>query len=200
DLPSFVNVFLNEANEELGKKVNDLDEEFYIFFKNKIFKNNLEGSPTSGGQPSDCLGSGLPAHTLTLNEGTGLSLSYHPTRNRYYLSTGSSGRSELYCASAQGAPGQPLVDNVERLRLWYGEAAAAAPWRVARYVGAEAVGDWNRVLSVRLCLLMRGSEAVLGEDDALDYRDCEGEPARAEDRHPRRAYFTTATLRGRMAW
>ncbi|MDF3821582.1 helix-turn-helix domain-containing protein [Leptospira sp. 96542] len=42
DLPSFVNVFLNEANEELGKKVNDLDEEFYIFFKNKIFKNNLE--------------------------------------------------------------------------------------------------------------------------------------------------------------
>jgi type IV pilus assembly protein PilW len=160
----------------------------------------VNSSPTSGGLPSDCIGSGLAASTLTLDEGTGLTLSYYLTRNRYYLSVGSSGRSELYCASAQGAPGQPLVDNVEGLRLWYGETDATEPRRVARYVGAEAVSDWGRVLSVRLCLLMRGSEAVLGEDETLDYLDCEGQPARADDRHPRRAYFTTATLRGRMAW
>lgn len=160
----------------------------------------VNSSPTSGGLPSDCIGSGLPASTLTLDEATGLTLTYYPTRNRYYLSTGSSGRSELYCASAQGAPGQPLVDNVEGLRFWYGEADATAPRRVVRYVGAEAVSDWRLVLSVRLCLLMRGSEAALGEDDPLDYLDCEGQPARADDRYPRRAYFTTATLRGRMAW
>lgn len=160
----------------------------------------VNSSPTSAGLPSDCIGSGLSASTLTIDADTGQALSYYLTRNRYYLSMGSSGRSELYCASAQGAPGQPLVDNVEALRLWYGEADAAEPRRVARHVGAEAVSDWNRVLSVRLCLLMRGSEAVLGEDDALDYQDCEGAPARADDRHPRRAYFTTATLRARMAW
>ncbi|WP_165493171.1 PilW family protein [Hylemonella gracilis] len=160
----------------------------------------FNSSPTSGGLPSDCLGSGLTASAVTLDESTGLSLSYYLTRNRYYLSVGSSGRSELYCASAQGAPGQPLVDNVEGLRLWYGEADAAEPRRVVRYVGAEAVSDWNHVLSVRLCLLMRGGEAVLGEDDALDYQDCDGAPARADDRHPRRAYFSTAALRGRMAW
>jgi type IV pilus assembly protein PilW len=160
----------------------------------------VNSSPTSAGLPSDCIGSGLPVSNWPVDEDLGLSLAYYPTRNRYYLSVGSSGRSELYCASAQGAAGQPLVDHVEGLRLWYGEADASEPRRVARYVGAQAVTDWGRVLSVRLCLLMRGEEAVLGEDDALDYLDCEGEPALAIDRHPRRAYFTTATLRARMAW
>lgn len=160
----------------------------------------VNSSATSGGLPSDCIGSGLPASTITLDEDLGQTLSYYLTRNRYYLSVGSSGRSELYCASAQGAPGQPLVDNVAALRFWYGEADAAEPRRVVRYVGAEAVGDWRHVRSVRLCLLMRGSEAVLGQDDALDYRDCDGTMARANDRHPRRAYAMTATLRGSMAW
>lgn len=171
------------------------DDVLEISYEADVFNS----SPTSSGVPSDCIGSGLSAVTLTLDPNTGLTLSHYPTRNRYYVSTGSSGRSELYCASAQGAPGQPLVDHVEALRVWYGEADAAEPWRVARYVGAESVHDWNLVMSVRLCLLMRGGDAVLGEDDALDYLDCDGTPAQAEDRHPRRAYFTTAALRARMA-
>ncbi|MFO6421103.1 PilW family protein [Hylemonella sp. W303a] len=160
----------------------------------------VNSSPTSSGVPSDCIGSGLSARTQSLGADTGLMVSYYPTRNRYYVSTGSSGRSELYCASAQGAPGQPLVDHVEALRFWYGEADATEPRRVVRYVGAESVSDWSLVISVRLCLLMRGREAVLGEDDALDYLDCEGARVQAADRHPRRAYFTTAALRGRTAW
>jgi DNA-binding NtrC family response regulator len=41
DLPSFVNCFLEEASITLNKKVKTLDEDFFGFLKNKVFKNNL---------------------------------------------------------------------------------------------------------------------------------------------------------------
>ncbi len=147
--------------------------------------------PTSGNKPTDCLGNGLAA------DAGGVFLAY----NRYYLATSSSGRSELHCASRQGAGGQPLVDNVEGMTLWYGEANAASPRVVVRYLRAGAVSDWGRVISVRVCLLMRSSEAVLGSaEDTLTYLDCDSEQQTAADGYVRRAYFSTTTLRNKMAF
>ncbi|TGM02036.1 helix-turn-helix domain-containing protein [Leptospira jelokensis] len=40
ELPIFVHIFLEEANQTLSKKINSLDEDFYIFLKNKIFNRN----------------------------------------------------------------------------------------------------------------------------------------------------------------
>ncbi|TGL24106.1 transcriptional regulator [Leptospira yanagawae] len=40
DLPIFVHSFLEEANQSLNKKITSLDEDFYIFLKNKIFSRN----------------------------------------------------------------------------------------------------------------------------------------------------------------
>ncbi|TGL50355.1 transcriptional regulator [Leptospira kemamanensis] len=40
ELPLFVHTFLEEANQSLGKKITSLDEDFYIFLKNKIFNRN----------------------------------------------------------------------------------------------------------------------------------------------------------------
>ncbi len=154
-------------------------------------------SPTATAVPSDCIGSGLPVSDVAVG-GSGGTLSYYLARNRYYLAVSSAGRAELHCASAQGASGQPLVDNVEAMRFWYGEASAAEPWHVARYVGADAVADWSRVLSVRVCLLMRSSAPVLGEDDPRDYLDCDGVDRIATDLHARRTYYTTAALRNKI--
>lgn len=155
--------------------------------------------PTSSAptEPSDCLGNRLSA--------TG---AFYVTYNRYYLSSGSTGRSELHCASAAKdssggtIPGQPLVDNVEAMRIWYGEAAsAAARSAVVRYVTAGNVTDWNLIVSVRICLLMRSSEPVLQSDeDTLTYLDCASVQQTSNDRYARRAYFTTTTLRNRMAF
>jgi type IV pilus assembly protein PilW len=121
-------------------------------------------------------------------------------RNRYYLSSGGTGRSELHCASP-GNAGQPLVDNVDGIKVWYGEAVAADPRSVARYVSAANVTDWMRVVSVRVCLLMRSNETVLqsSDEDTMTYLDCDSTSQTSTDRYVRRAYFTTATLRNKMA-
>ena len=148
--------------------------------------------PTSSNVPSDCLGNGLAAAG-----------GYYFAYNRYYLTSGSTGRSELHCASAQGSGGQPLVDNVDAMKVWYGEADAADPRAIVRYVTAGSVADWTLVVSVRVCLLMRSSEPLLqsgGGEDTLTYLDCDSASQTSSDRYLRRAYFTTTTLRNKMAF
>lgn len=154
--------------------------------------------PTAADLPSDCLGNGL-----TKVDG------FYLASNRYYVATGVTGRPELHCASRLGNPGQPLVDNVERMKIWLGEANAADPRTIVRYVTPGNVTDWGLVVSVRLCLLMRSSEAVLDAAETGDaatntallaYLDCDGEGKSSADRFLRRAYFTTITLRNKMAF
>ncbi|MCW7491561.1 transcriptional regulator [Leptospira sp. 2 VSF19] len=41
ELPFFVSQFLEEANTELGKKISGIEEEFFVFFKNKSFTKNF---------------------------------------------------------------------------------------------------------------------------------------------------------------
>lgn len=149
--------------------------------------------PTSAGVPADCLGNGLPSTAV----GTA---SFYFAYNRYYLANSSAQRSELHCASRQGAVGQPLVDNVDAIKIWYGEANAANPRQIARYVTAGGVADWNMVVSVRVCLLMRSSEQVLDSDIPGTYLDCDSAAQVSVDRRLRRAYFTTTTLRNKMSF
>lgn len=164
--------------------------------------------PTSGAVPSDCLGNQLRPVAGTLPGPP--AIDYYHTYNRYYLATGATGRSELYCASrTQNAagnpvPGQPLVDNVAAMKIWYGEANAASPRQIVRYVSATpgtGVTDWGRVISVRVCLLMRSSEPVLTPgEDTLTYLDCDSATQTSADRHAYRAYFATTTLRNKMTF
>lgn len=164
-------------------------------------------------KPSDCLGNGLdPIGTAT----------FAVARNRYYVAPGPSGRPELYCASNFNAGSrQPLLENVEDMQVWYGIQGATAR-QVARYAKAgkdnttlstvnaanvATPGEWNKVISVRICLLMRSSEPVFtetavaaGNEDTLTYLDCDSVTKTSTDRYLRRAYFTTATLRSKMAY
>lgn len=158
---------------------------------------------TGGGVPTDCLGNGIPGVPPFF------------ARNRYFINVGAGGSSELSCASDNPiSTPQPLLENVLAMRVWYGVRVhpapppAPQPRQVSGYVTASqliaqgAAVDWNDVLSVRICLLMRSSDAVLnaGTVDTLTYRDCDNNlvvPA-AGDRFLHRAYFTTSTLRSRM--
>lgn len=171
--------------------------------------------PTGGGLPSDCLGIGLNQQTvnvtgavITFNPSppiaTGNTTAFYVTRNRYYLATGSTGRSELHCASSRtpAQPGQPLVDNVEGIQIWYGEAGAD-PRQIVRYVNASGVNNWAKIISVRICLLMRSSEPLLTGEDVTagmsGYLGCGSTAQTSADRYLRRAYFSTTTLRNKMA-
>lgn len=151
--------------------------------------------PTSANVPSDCLGASLAPQVAG-------AITYFLAHNRYYVATNASGRSELYCASDKaGGTGQPLVENIESMKVWYGEANAAAPRQIVRYVPASAVASWGSVVSVRICLLMRSPEAVLSAGEGTGgYLDCDSVSQTSADRRVRRAFFSTTTLRNKMAF
>lgn len=184
--------------------------------KNTVPKT-VAGVPT----PTDCLGADIAVTTPTVGN------PYYIARNRYFVDvqTGAnaSGRPELYCASDKaGASKIPLIENVEDMQIWYGLAAAtvtsnAASRQVVRYVkagkdvttpgtlnavNAATPGEWEKVMSVRICLLMRSAEPILQSEDVLTYQPCDPNAALAtsNDRYLRRAYYTTATLRSKMAY
>ncbi len=184
--------------------------------KNTVPKT-VAGVPT----PTDCLGADIAVTTPTVGN------PYYIARNRYFVDvqTGAnaSGRPELYCASDRaGASKIPLIENVEDMQIWYGLAAAtvtstAASRQVVRYVkagkdlttpgtlnavNAATPGEWEKVMSVRICLLMRSAEPILQSEDVLTYQPCDPNAALAtsNDRYLRRAYYTTATLRSKMAY
>jgi type IV pilus assembly protein PilW len=147
----------------------------------------------NGGTPTNCLGSA--ASTVTVG-----AVTYRFASNRYYVSTSATtGRPELSCAGP-GAAGQPLVENVEAMRLWMGEGNAANPHRPVRYVAPNLVGDWGAVVVVRICLLMRSAEPVLSAEDSATYTDCSGATATSADRRMRRAFFSTVALRNKTAY
>jgi type IV pilus assembly protein PilW len=149
--------------------------------------------PTGGGVPSDCLGNSIPVGPP------------YVAHNRYFISAGNSGRPELYCASDNTAnTPQPLIENIESMQVRYGTSVLASPTQVVRYVTATEVAgqgaaEWARVISVRVCLLVRSAEPVLNPgDDTVAYRDCSGALVTPTDRYLRRAYFTTAAVRDKM--
>ena len=153
----------------------------------------------TGNFPTDCLSNKQPAP----------SLGPYIVRNRYFIDTGPAGRPELYCAS-NWSDKQPLLENVDDMQIWYGVVAAAVPTQVVRYaragkdistantVNAQAAGEWNNVMSVKICLLMRSSEPIITSEDTQTYLDCDSQSVTYTDKFLRRAYFTTATVRTKM--
>jgi type IV pilus assembly protein PilW len=99
--------------------------------------------------------------------------------------------------SATAAPGagQELVEGVENLQILYGEDTDSASGP-NRYVAANDVGDWTKVVSVRVSLLMRTMEDNL--TDAPQNYNFNGVAAVAPDRRLRRVFTTTIGLRNRL--
>ncbi len=73
---------------------------------------------------------------------------------------------------------------------------------------ADVTSAWDKVVSVRVCVVMRSAEPILTAEDSPTYRDCNGNlqtgsvpapsPADPTDsRYLRRAYFTTVSLRNK---
>ena len=118
---------------------------------------------------------------------------------------------------------QPLLSNVESMQILYGVASRPSaelaatydPLRhqIVRYLTASGVDAlastgvlpnatedrWGRVLSVRVCLLMRSDQRV-GDVPAggTSYKDCSNIDKTGTDGYLRRAYITTVLLRNRL--
>ena len=173
---------------------------------------------TVDGLPTDCLGHALTAVTATLPTVAGAvsansDVSYAVADNRFYIAW-SAAVPSLYCKGNGAALPQALVENIEDLQLSYGTVSTATSASTATVAGYLSAGDiatqadlaaladdaarWAKVITVRICVLVR-SEAVLVPDAAsARYLKCDGTlETSAPDLRLRRAYSSTVVLRNR---
>jgi type IV pilus assembly protein PilW len=81
--------------------------------------------PTSGRTPTDCLGNSLPSvsQAVTTSLGAAATVTVYEAENRFFIGTSTYIASpSLYCKgnSANSTNAQPLVENIEQLRIAYG--------------------------------------------------------------------------------
>ena len=177
---------------------------------------------TSGGAATDCLGNSLPVVPAVpqpqMWDGTAVVLAtgitYTVADNRFYIATSDAIKSpSLYCKGSGNATPQPLVENVEDLQLTYGIAkSASATPDVAGYLNAAGIvanadlsllADdvrWSKVITVRICVVMRSDLPVVTDAVSARYTKCDGTlNTSPPDLRLRRAYSTTVVLRNRAA-
>lgn len=160
----------------------------------------------------DCLGAPVQAakYTAGVLDGT----LYPLVESRFWAApNSSSGTSDLSCAGNGGDPAavfrsQPLVQYVEDMRLRFGVAKDGQSADVVKYLDTAAEVDalggstdenWSRVVTVKLCLLMRSADPAPA-DAGSKYIDCNGDPAQSNDGVIRRAYLQTIALRNRSGF
>lgn len=152
---------------------------------------------TSAGKPTDCLGSSLKV------DADGL----YWAENRFFIDTmtGTTTKS-LYCKGNAVANNgntidnnhQPLVENVEDLQFTYGSEKTAGDKTVAGYVKASDVTNWAKILTVRICVVVRSEQPVLSDAKSAYYKNCAGTTVTPGDLYMRRAYQTTVVLRSKL--
>lgn len=101
----------------------------------------------------------------------------------------------LYAVGSRVQDKQPVVNGIENMQFMYG-LDAGADGTVDQYVNATGVGagNWQRVISIRVALLVRSLEPVLAANTAQSYTllDVNVTP---NDRYQRAVYTTTIQLR-----
>lgn len=178
---------------------------------------------TSGGLATDCLGNALPIITASnvpvFNTVTGTvttaAITYTVADNRFYVGTSTVITSpSLYCQGNGGASTpQPLVENIEDMQFQYGTMSATSTSTTATVAGYLTANEvitqtdlaalssdaerWRKVLSVRICVVVRSDTSVVSDANSAKYRDCTGSLVSASDLRLRRAYFATVALRNR---
>jgi type IV pilus assembly protein PilW len=175
--------------------------------------------PTTDGEPTDCVGSALTGLPLTVIKSTtppatqSASITTTVAENRFYIKTPNSPAvPSLYCKGGASAE-QPLVENIEDMQFTYGTSPASTrTGTVAGYLTATEIETdaslvalgvsplrWARVMTVRICVLVRSEQPVAPTTASAQYNNCKDvlvvDPP---DLRLRRAYYTTVVLRNRM--
>ena len=171
--------------------------------------------PTTSGVPTDCLGQGLTTINVTFPSGTVTTATFAVADNRFYIGTSTAIVSpSLYCKGIGNINPQPLVENIEDMQFTYGTVSTtntSTTATVAGYLRANEVASlvttpnddktrWGKVLSVRICILVRSENPVAPDANSAKYDDCLGNRnVSAPDLRLRRAYTTTVVLRNRRS-
>lgn len=158
--------------------------------------------------PRDCSGTVVAgaANELTRVDGSTIMI----VDNRFYINSNT-----LMCWGNGNNAATELVSNIEQMKLWYGvanrvkdsggfvtTAKVTSGYMTASQVvsnfpaetisGTEEYDRWNRVTSVRVCVLVRSREPVSAP--SYGYTDCDGTARVSPDGRLRRAMFTTVEI------
>jgi type IV pilus assembly protein PilW len=171
---------------------------------------------------ANCVSQGIAATTASQATSTAAGAAALPNYaladNRFYVkSVGTpSGGPELYCAGATGngtfGVPQPIMEGVERIELSYGVAASPTANITTAYMSAQSIDTqfaaeadrWKRVVSVKVCLVMRSTEnadqtnKVTLSGVTNRYYDCNNTLQTTTDNYLRRAYTSTVLLKNRI--
>jgi len=181
---------------------------------------------TTGGAATDCLGVTLQTQNGTVNRWNGVAsvptaITYTVADNRFYIGTsGVITSPSLYCrGNGPGGTQQPLVENIEDMQFVYGTALSTATntLSVKGYLNAtELLAEpslalladdqtrWGKVMTVRICVVVRSELPVAPDADSAKYVSCPtngaslGTLLSPTDLRLRRAYSTTVVLRNRI--
>lgn len=116
----------------------------------------------------------------------------------YYIAPNPAGTgNSLWRVLGNAAP-QEIVPGAEALQIRYGiDTDTDAAVTVNSYVDANAVTDWNQVVSVSLALLIRSAEPNSSMLDTREYELFDTDVGPFDDRYQRSLFTTTVTLRNR---
>jgi type IV pilus assembly protein PilW len=199
-----------------GSGINTLPDSIAVSYEADIF-NTIPTAPTIPATtrfPTDCLGKQLTTITATLptvvaGVSTPTDVTYAFVDNRFYIGLYASIPS-LYCkGNGLNSTAQPLVENVEDLQFIYGITAVGPT--VAGYLRADQLlsnaylsllpddaARWGKVVTVRICVLVRSASPVVSDAMSARYNKCDGTlEAAPPDLRLRRAYSATVVLRNR---
>jgi type IV pilus assembly protein PilW len=131
----------------------------------------------------------------------------------YYVKQGEAGTApSLWRRIFNGETGaggveQELIEGVESMQVLYGSDTTATPDGVidGGYQTAQSVGDWNRVVAVRVSLLLRSSTPIASDlsvrasatvgDVAISFPNGAG-----DRRFDRRVFTTTIAVRNKISY
>lgn len=143
----------------------------------------FEGESAGQGDIRNCLNTQINSSVTSSNVFT---VNYDSTSGKY----------ALRCQSGAGVAAQSILEDIENIQILYGENTDGDVFGVAdRYVPANNVGSWDRVVSLRISVLIRTQENNLVA--APQPYSFNGATTTPTDRRLRRVFTTTITLRNR---
>ena len=175
--------------------------------------------PTTSGLPTDCLGVALDRIEVTFPaESPPGPYPYSVADNRFYIDSSAANVPSLYCKGngKNGTP-QPLVENIEDLQFNYGTVKASTiatelkTTSVGGYLRADEIttnaamaalpndsARWAKVITVRICILVRSETNVVSDSASARYLKCDGTIENSPpDLRLRHAYSALVVLRNR---
>lgn len=157
-------------------------------------------SPGNGKNSGPCAGGGGGSNCLSQLYDVGASVMV-PYSETYFIGTGVSGEPALFVSAGNmsGTVGTlqtiELVAGVEDMQILYGEDTNGNG-SANEYSTADAVGDMQDVVSIRVSFLVRSTaENVLDSAQTLTFN---GAAVDGSDLRLRRVYTMTSTVRNRM--